>query len=305
MKRINNIKNITIEYYNTCSLVETDPINKRYSHAKIDMTNLLEDLQSKTVKERTINYNGENLILSSISYNKSSSLWELVFFKSRSATIPFIINSNGDSRQIILKKDEMISEVLCAEYDSTSKILAMQRNVYAVGTKGLEEFFSFFLSFPVYLESIQSLTEKKRKFLKKSKIKKFKLHIKNVKNDKAPSNTITQYNKDTLVCKAIDSALAVDSAVINIEFSMGNSSKTINIADEDFEVFQDLMNNNNVKCLELGMVPDEHSTMQITDFMDFRIHDNISVPFVKGKPIDVTDIIKKMTEKFKNNLYFK
>lgn len=305
MKQINNIKNITIEYYNTCSLVETDPVNKRYSHAKIDMTNLLENLQSKTVKERTINYNGENLILSSISYNKSSSLWELVFFKSRSATIPFIINSNGDSRQIILKKDEMISEVLCAEYDSTSKILAMQRNVYAVGTKGLEEFFSFFLSFPVYLESIQSLTEEKRKFLKRSKLKKFKLHIKNVKNDKTPSNTITQYNKDTSVCKAIDSALAVDSAIINIEFSMGNSSKTINIEDEDFEVFQDLMNNNNVKCLELGMVPDEHSTMQITDFMDFRIHDNISVPFVKGKPIDVTDIIKKMTEKFKNNLYFK
>lgn len=305
MKQGNNIKNITIEYYYTCSLVETDPINKGYSRAKTDMTNLLETLQNKTVKERTINYNGENLILSSITYNKSTKLWELVFFKSRTATIPFIINSNGDSRQIILKKDEMISEVLCAEYDSSSKILAMQRNVYAVGTRGLEEFFSFFLSFPVYLESIQSLNEEKRKLLKKSKLKKFKLHIKNVKKDEATPSTFKQYNKDTSVCKAIDSALAVNSAIINIEFSMGNSSKTINIGDEDFEVFQDLMNNTNVKCLELGIVPDEHSTMQITDFMDFRIHDNISVPFVKGKPIVVSDIIERMTEKFRKNLYLK
>lgn len=305
MKQVNNIKNITIEYYNTCSLVETDPINKRYSHAKIDMTNLLENLQNKTVRERSIYYNGENLILSSINYNKSTKLWELVFFKSRTATIPFIINSNGDSRQIILKKDEMISEVLCAEYDASTKVLAMQRNVYAVGTRGLEDFFSSFLPYPLYLESIQTLNEEKKRIIKKSMLKKFKLHIKNVKKDKNDSNDIKQYNKNTSICKAIDSALAVDSAIINIEFSMGNSAKTINIADEDFEVFQDLTNNNNVKCLELGMVTDEHSTMQITDFMDFRIHDTISIPFTKGKPIDVSEILKKMTEKFRNNLYLK
>lgn len=87
-------------------------------------------------------------------------------------------------------------------------------------------------------------------------LKKFKLHIKNVKKDKNDSNGIIQYNKNTSICKAIDSALAVSSAIINIEFSMGNSSQTINIEDDDFEVFQDLTTNNNVKSLELGMIPD-------------------------------------------------
>ena len=45
--------------------------------------------------------------------------------------------------------------------------------------------------------------------------------------------------------------------------------------------------------------------MQITDFMDFRIHDTIYVPFTKGTPINFSEILKKMAEKFKNNLYLK
>lgn len=305
MKKENHIKNITIEYYNTCSLIKLEDKDTKYTRGKIDITVLLENLRDRTVKNRIINYNGENIILSSIEYNNQSNLWELIFFKSRSATTPFIVNTDGDSRQIILKDDEMISEVLCAEYNSKSKTLAMQRNVYAFGTKGLECFFSSFLKNPLYLESIQKLDKEKKKLLTHSKIKKFKLHIKNVKNYKEPSKGIIQYNKNTSICNAINSALQVNSAIINIEFSMGNSSQTINLENDDFEVFQDLMNNNNVKCLELGLVPDEHSTMQITDFMDFRIYDIISIPFIKGTSIDFTEIMKKMTEKFQNNLYLK
>lgn len=299
------IKNITIEYYNTCSLIKLEEKINAYTRGKIDISELLENLHNRNVKDRIINYNGENIILSSIEYNNQTNLWELIFFKSRSATTPFIVDSNGISRKIILKDDEMISEVLCAEYNSETKILAIQRNVYAFGTKGLEEFFSKFLQKPLYLESIQKLNKEKKSLLKKSKIKKFKLHIKNIKDDKNPSKGITQYNKDTSICKAIDSALQVNSAIINIEFSMGNSSQTITLENDDFEVFQDLMNNNNVKCLELGLVPDEHSTMQVTDFMDFRIYDIISIPFEKGNSIDFTEIIKRMAEKFQNNLYLK
>lgn len=202
----------------------------------------------------------------------------------------------------------MISEVLCAEYDSNSKILAMQRNVYAVGTRGIEDFFSAFMKYPIYLDSLQKLKEEQKKLFKKSKLKKFKLHIKNVnsgKEDDKSSKGIKQYNKNTSISNVIDSALAVNSAIINIELSMGNASKTINVQDEDFDIFQDLMNNTNVKCLELGITPDEHSTMQITDFMDFRIRDIVSISFVKGQSIDITELLNKMSEKFKSNIYLK
>lgn len=84
---------------------------------------------------------------------------------------------------------------------------------------------------------------------------------------------------------------------------MGNSSKLITVEDEDFEIFQDLMNNNNVKVLELGAVPDERATMQITDFMDFRINDIISIPYKKGESLNFTELLEKMAEKFNNNLY--
>ena len=121
MNQVRNVKNITIEYYSTCSLVETSKRNNEYSHAKTDITNLLKSLQNKAVKERSIYYNGENLILTSITYNKTTKLWELVFFKSRTATVPFIINSDGNSREIILEKDEMISQAIPA-YKSPSNL---------------------------------------------------------------------------------------------------------------------------------------------------------------------------------------
>ena len=198
----------------------------------------------------------------------------------------------------------MISEALCILYDPSKQILCMQRNIYAVGTKGIEEFFSSFLKNNIYLESIHNLDSKKKSILKGSKLKKFKLRIRNEKNKNLLPVKFKQYNKNTSICNVIDSALAVNSSIINVEFSMGKSSNVIKIEDDDFEVFQDLMNNNNVKNLELGFVPDERANMQITDFMDSRIHDTLSIVYAKGEIIDFKDIINKMTEKYKNNLFF-
>lgn len=296
-------KNITIEYYNTCQL--NQETENTFSRDNIDISILLDSLESKTVKERTINYNGENLLLSFIDFNKESKLWELIFFKSRSSTIPIIIDTNGNSRQILLNDDEMISEALCILYDPAKQILCMQRNIYAVGTKGIEYFFSSFLKYNIFLESIHKLDSQKKSLLKGSKLKKFKLHVRNERKKNLLPIKFKQYNKNTSICNVIDSALAVDSSIINIEFSMGNSSNIIKIEDDDFDVFQDLMNNNNVKVFELGFASDEKSNMQITDFMDSRIHDTISVSYPKGGIINFFDILKKMTEKYKNNLFFK
>lgn len=302
-KNNKNVKNITIEYYNTSSFTQVTNKTNTYARDKIDISLLLTKLQEKSVQERTIQYNGENLLLSSIEFNNNSNLWELIFFKSRSSTIPFIINRNGNSRQIILNDDEMISEALCIIYEPSTRILAMQRNVYAVGTKGIESFFSHFSNMPIILDSLHSIDSEKKCILKRSKIKKFKLNVRNVKKKDGTPNSITQYNKNTSICKVIDSALAVNSTFINIEFSMGNTSNTIEVEDEDFEVFEHLMNNNNVKTLELGCVPDEKATMQITDFMDSRIHDLISIPYKKGEALNFTEILNKMTDKFRKNLY--
>lgn len=303
MEKKMNQKKITVEYYNTCEL--NQEFENTFSRDNVDISVLLNSLSNKSVKERTINYNGENLLLSFIEFNKESKLWELIFFKSRSSTIPIIIDTNGNSRQILLKDNEMISEALCMLYDSSKQILCMQRNIYAVGTKGIEEFFSSFLKNNIYLESIHKLNSQKKSLLKGSKLKKFKLHVRNEKKKNILPIQFKQYNKNTSICKVIDSALAVNSSIINIEFSMGNSSNIIKIEDDDFDVFQDLMNNNNVKIFELGFATDEKSNMQITDFMDSRIHDTMSISYPKGGIVDFKDIINKMTEKYKNNLFFK
>lgn len=299
-------KNITIEYYKVCAYDTDENDNSTAIIKECEISHLLEILQKEDAQSRTIDYIGEYVILSTIEYDEVSKLWKMVFFKSRSSTPPFITNKNGASRKIELNNDEMISEALCVEYDPKTCIIIMQRNVYAFGTKCLETFLSSFLNYSIVLESIQNLNQEKRKLLKKNVVKKFKLRIKNVskgKKDKNDNGSIFQYKKNTTICKVIDSALAVNTAIINIEFSVANSSKAINIQDEDFDVFQDLMNNNNVKCLEIGFAPDEYSTMQITDFMDLRVHDIITLQCTRGNPINTSEILDKMIEKYKENLY--
>ena len=297
-------KNITIEYYTTTSLTKVENTVDSYRNTEMDISILLQKLSQLEVSKRKINYNNELLILASISFNKNSNLWELIFYKSRSINVPFIIDSSGNSRKIVLKNGEMISEAICMLYDPNTKILAMQRNVYAVGTKGIETFLSSFSKLPISLTCITSITENKRKLLTNLKIKKFKLVVKNVKNKKNVTKTpITQYNKNTTICKVIDSALAVNSSTINIEFSMGNSSEILHLEDSDFEVFQKLIDNNNVRSLELGCVSNQNDNMQITDFIDSRITDNIILSFNKGETIDLSILLVKMTEKMKNNIY--
>ena len=45
--------------------------------------------------------------------------------------------------------------------------------------------------------------------------------------------------------------------------------------------------------------------MQITDFMDSRIHDTIIISYKKNSSVDFSEILEKMTEKLKENLYLK
>lgn len=299
-----NKKNITIEYYNTCRFVNGG--DDSYHSQKIDIEELLYALKDRPIQQRTIDYNGENLMLNYIDFNKASNLWEMIFFKSRSSIIPIIVDTSGQSRQILLNDGEMISEGLCALYDPNSKILAMQRNIYACGTKGIEAFFNNFIKdFDICLESIHNIDSRKKSLLKSSKLKKFKLHVRNAKKQDIILSKGHQYNRNTDISRVIDSALAIDSYIINIEFSVGNSSNILKMTDEDFEVFQELMNNSNVTKFELGFAPDEKSNMQITDFMDSRIHDVISIIYSKAKGLDFLEIFGKMTEKFKENVFLK
>ena len=64
-----NQKKITIEYYNTCQL--NQECGDNFSRNNIDISVLLDSLSKKAVKDRAINYNGENLLLSFIEFNKT------------------------------------------------------------------------------------------------------------------------------------------------------------------------------------------------------------------------------------------
>lgn len=303
MKAGINKKAITVEYYNLCTYVDVDGKNNTKTLANLDIGELLDFLSKTDVQKRKIDYNGESIVLSDINYNNETELWELVFFKSRSSTIPFITDGFGKSRKIVLNDDETISEVLCVEYDSYKKVLAMQRNVYAFGTRGLESFFSYFVKKQISLVSIQNVA--KKSFIKGYKLKKIRIHIKKPLGNNSNDECNKLYNKNTSICRVLDAALAVNSSIIDIKFSVANSSKFIKIESDDYDIFEDLANNSDVKNLELGFAPDEKSSMQITDYMDLRIHDTIFLPFVKGEPLNVSELLKCIATKYKENIYFK
>ena len=306
MKNYNRIKNITIEYYKVYTYEESQNNKNTITEKELEVSPLLEKLQQLNKKQKNI-YSKEGYIaLHSIKYNQKTNLWELVFFKERDNFAPFILDKkNGNVRNLILKNDEMISEILCVEYNPKINVFAIQRNIYAFGKKSLENFFASNLNVNFILRPIGKLNKETEKILKKGVVKKFKLHIKNVADKNGEISTPPRYNKHTALCNVINSAMSINSQIINIEFSVGKSSKKIAIQDDDFEVFDDLMENNNVKSLELGIAPDENSTMQITDFIKFRVRDIISIPIIKGQTIEIPKLLEAITKKFKENMYLK
>lgn len=244
-------------------------------------------------------------MLRSIVINKITGLWELIFLRGRSAGIPVISNELGEIREIKLESNERLSETLCLLYDPIKKITIIQRNIFAVGIKGIETFFSNYLTYPIMLSSIQNISEDNKLFSRQSKIKRFSLVVHNVTKKSKTPVAVKQYNKGTSITKVIDAALATKSNIINIDISMGNNKQLLNVDKEDFEVFEDLIGNSNVKKLEVGFVPDEFSSMQLTDFINTRVHDIITISLNKDKSINTTEIIEKMTKEYNANVYLK
>jgi hypothetical protein len=292
------IKNMSIEYYKTYSFVDRE---KKLEERPVDISDFLEKLSKTDINKRIMPYNGEKLILKSIKLNNNN-LWELLFLKTTNNKIPYIINDYGDSvKDIELDKNENIAQEICILYDANKKIVVVQRNVYAVGIRGIEDFLNLYMvQYPIKFVSINRLGNDK--IIDHSLMKKLSIIVHNPKkNDKSKDEQISKINfKNSNLSRILQNSMETGCSVLNLDLSMGNVKDLLKLQKEDIEMFQELIGNKDVKKLEIGTVPDEKASMQITDFVNIREKDIISVSIEEKKSIDINNIFKHMTNKYKS-----
>lgn len=299
LKKIIN-KNIIIEYYKINSL-KKNVDNNTYQELEIDITPFLEKMKEMNVKDRKIQYNGEFIFLQTIDKNINTGIWELIFYKTTNGCIPDILDKNGDIKKYIeLDDDESLSQPVCMLYDSKKMVAVMQRNVFAVNTRGIETFIeSYMKAYSIKFRIFSNEVKKEKILLNKERVKKIKIAVHIQKNKK--EKPTYSYIKKTKISEIFTNALETQCGIINIELSMGNTKDVINLQNEDFELFEELLNNKDIKKMEIGTINDYDSTMQITDFIDVRIKDIITIQIDKGKTIDKKEVLKQMYEKYIKN----
>jgi phosphoribosylformylglycinamidine (FGAM) synthase PurS component len=294
-------KNITIEYYSVNSLKKIEEKRNTYQELPIDITPFLEKMKSMNVKERRILYNGEFIFLQSIEKNINTGLWELIFYKTTSASVPEILNNDGEITKILeLNDDENLTQEVCMIYDSKSMISILQRNVFAINTKGIETFInSYMINYPIKFKIFSNESTKKTILSNKANVKRIRIgiHIPKSKRNK----TIVNYERKSKLTNIINNAMDTQCGIINLELSMGNTKDFISLQEEDFGLFEELLNNEDIKKMEIGTINELDSAMQITDFIDVRIKDIINIKIEKGKTIDKKILLEKMYEKYLSN----
>lgn len=291
MEKVIN-KKITVEYYKVKGLVNKDD---GYTEDSLDISPLFERLSKYDIKDRIINYAGEKLILKEVCFEDG--MWRLVFYKTTNSAVPLITDSNGNiTQKIDLDDEENIIQPICLVYNPKNRVIAMQRNVYAVGTKGIEEFLNHFgYAGAIMLRAIV-LTEEKEKKINRNMVKKLSVTVhKNKKNQ-----FIKPKQRDTNISKMLDNAIDSGSAIINIDISMGNNKELLKIQEEDFKYIEELINNSDVKKFEIGSILDEEVAMQTTDLINNRLKDIVTITFAKGQTLPLDSLVFEMTSKLKS-----
>lgn len=287
-------KKITIEYYKVTGLKK---YLDGYEEDILDISDMLGRISNMDLNKRIINYAGEKLILKEIYFEDG--LWILTFYKTTNSVVPLITDNTGNiTKNIDLSEEENITQPLCLIYDPYKRVIAMQRNVFAVGTKGIEEFFNSFEYDGAIMLRNMVLADNKKVYCDNSNVKKISFIVhKNTKTNKF----IKPKLRDTNLCKMIDNAMDFGGTIVNIDISMGNKKELLNMQKKDFEYIDELINNSDVKKFEIGTVSDEEVTMQTTDLVNCRIRDVVKITFSKGQTIPLNMLIDEMKNKIKTN----
>lgn len=99
------------------------------------------------VNDRNVGYNGDIIRCNKIyvTSEDKNPLTILHFLRMRRGTVPAVANLNlPDLDDVKLKSDEYIAEDVSALFDSTNYVLMLQKNIFSLSVKALQQYVNYF-----------------------------------------------------------------------------------------------------------------------------------------------------------------
>jgi hypothetical protein len=292
---------ITIDYYEIWTYENQEGT---YNECKYDITEILKQLKSISVTERTFEYNDEKIRIQEVKYHEEEKLWEIQILKSREYVKPGIADDNGKYIILDLGENKYYAESITLIYDSEKCIIGMQINHNYINRTILEKIFNRFqknFNDIIQLRPIILLGSKKK--IEEAKYcTKISIAVRN------PKMQNEKYDNDTLLGQVFNATKKLKGIQCKIEIGFGRNLKKKDTLD--IEEVKELLNTTDsiagIEELQIDYKNMEEASTDKVNLIKDRLQDVIIVSINKEKSISHIDIFNKMKDKYllrvKNNM---
>lgn len=232
---------------------------------------------TKSIKERTRSYYGEDIILQKIE-KIDENLWKLQFIRQRSAEVPGIIDKKSDEfKKLQLDDSEYIGEDIAVLYHEKTNVLMVQRNKNAIGMNGLRVFFEKVLN-----NSTKSVEIKLVPFTNNlGELK--KLIIRKVEVSFAEINDT---NENSSLMGVIVGAQKMRSLSTKVTYSVGHSKRDNSLTQEEVMEFTKLREEDGFKKIHVEYRTSKDEPIEEVEFINGTLLDQVKFEYSKENGIN-------------------
>lgn len=283
-------KNIKFDYGRIYTYeLETAGSKVKKNRKPLKLEKILDLALTKTIKERTVPYYGEPVILQKV--NKlDEGLWKLQFIKQRSAEVPGIIDKKNDEyKKLELNDSEYIGEDVAVLYYEKTNVLMIQRNRTSIGINGLRAYFQQILNSSNLIDIklvpfTNDLGELKKLIIRKVEVSFAEIN----ENDEKSSLT-----------GVILGAKKMKSLSTKVTFSVGRSRKDESLTQEEVMEFTKLKEDDGFKKVHVEYRESKDSPIEQVEFINGTLFDQEKFEYSKENEISYERIIDRMLDVFK------
>lgn len=287
MKKIKDIKFDYGRIYTYKLESEGSKVKKDLKPLKLEK--ILELALTKTIKERTAPYYGEDVILQTID-KLDNGLWKLQFIKQRSAEVPGIIDKKTDEfKKLELDESEYVGEDIAVIYQEKTNVLMVQRNRTAIGINGLKVYFQKILNSDQLVDIRLVPITNKLSELEKLIIRKIEVSFSDAKYE----------NEESPLIGFITSANKMKSLSTKISLSVGHSKKNQSLTKEELEELSKLREEDGFNKVHIEYKEYEDAPIEQVEFINGSLFDHEKFEFSKKNEINYKRIVERMIDIFK------
>lgn len=288
----NSVKPVQFDLLKPFYLQRDDSgVSREYLYDLSSLLHHVETLPPMATQKKIL---GDIYVIQICNHDANLKIWELQLLRLREKVLPGIADEEGNYALIQLGDNEYPAESTTLLYDETNHTLYMQRNIFAVSIRALEE----------YLEMLSP--ENTSVCLKPviigdkiSKITPEKLYRKLILV--ADANDLSEEDQDSSLGQILRATSRYQGRIVKLDLGFGRHKTGLLNAHNTTELVQEAYNYTGTSKLILRMAEDEDTAVETIDLMNDRAFFVIRVEYSRSNPITHERLFRMCLGRYKED----